>query len=148
MICKIITKHFSLFFFFRCFMNRIDENDENGGTISMIALIVFAYVVIMITTFCYLNVIRRINSVESMLTSTIFKSSITLKSCSDGLELRSPSFFMNTLGLYQPNSSNLDQKIASNVTRATRKMSSYLFLQSLQYAPIIIYSLCFLYDVI
>src|SRR4051794_25853772 len=98
----------------------MNRTDGNGGTISMIALIVFAYVVIMITTFCYLNVIKRINGVESMLTSTVFKSSCTLKSCSDGLELRPPSFFINTLGQYQPNSFNLDhsqQKIASNVAR-------------------------------
>src|SRR3954451_4335291 len=116
----MIYKNNNLIFsisFFRCFM---DRTSENGGTISMIALIVFAYVVIMITTFCYLNVIKRINGVES---STVFKSS-----CSDG--------FITTLGQYQPNSFNLDhsqQKIASNVTRATRKMTSYLFLQSLQY---------------
>ncbi|GBB85013.1 hypothetical protein RclHR1_01160007 [Rhizophagus clarus] len=162
-----------------CFMNRIDR--KNGSRISMITLIVFAYIVIIITTFCYLKVIKRIHGVETMLTSPVFKSirkrsgvssrdisrlstrkfsttsmtssrssSYTLQNPSDGLELRPPSFFMNALSQYRTNSNvpTFDQlKIASNITRATRKMASYIFLQLMQYTPFIIYCLCFLFDV-
>jgi hypothetical protein len=170
-------------FLFRCFMNRRDH--INGGRISMITLIVFAYIVIIITTFCYLKVIKRIHGVEIMLTSPVFKSirkkrntrdistrkfsttslrsspsmsssrfsSYTLQNPSDGLELRPPSFFMNTSNQYRTNSSinipTIEQlKIASNITRATRKMASYIFLQLMQYTPFIIYCLCFLFEVI
>ncbi|CAB5183002.1 hypothetical protein RhiirA5_503262 [Rhizophagus irregularis] len=170
-----------------CFMNRIDY--QNGSKVSMITLIIFAYIVIIITTFCYLKVIKRIHGVETMLTSPVFKSirkrrnistsrdisrrkfstASSLRSCpsmlssksshtsqntSDGLELRPPSFFMNTLSQYRNSSTNpniptIEQlKIASNITRATRKMASYIFLQLMQYTPFIIYCLCFLFDII
>ncbi|RIA81187.1 hypothetical protein C1645_573033 [Glomus cerebriforme] len=95
---------------------------------------------------------RKFSTTSSLQSS---RSSNTLGSSSDGLELRPPSFFMNTLNQYRTNSTNFNQipsivqqKIASNITRATRKMASYIFLQLVQYAPIIIYSLCFLFDIV
>ncbi|RGB23093.1 hypothetical protein C1646_677371 [Rhizophagus diaphanus] len=92
-----------------------------------------------------------LRSSPSMLSS---KSSYTSQNTSDGLELRPPSFFMNTLSQYRNSSTNsniptIEQlKIASNITRATRKMASYIFLQLMQYTPFIIYCLCFLFDII
>jgi len=170
-----------------CFMN---QDAESGSRVNLIALIVFAYVVAMTTSFCYMSVINRIHNVEAMLTSAKFtrnsmiekemkhvsvswskikksthkispEKSSELKSSKrssnstvsttsstsvDGLEIRPPSCF------YGPPPSRNDNMIATtaqkraekNIAIATRKMSSYIFLQLLQYTPIIIYSLCFL----
>lgn len=58
----------------------------------------------------------------------------------DGLEIRPPSFF------YGPTTAPTaaQERTLKNITKATRKMSSYIFLQMIQYTPIIIYSLCIL----
>ncbi|PKY45322.1 hypothetical protein RhiirA4_516382 [Rhizophagus irregularis] len=58
----------------------------------------------------------------------------------DGLEIRPPSFFYGPITA--PTAAQ--ERTLKNITKATRKMSSYIFLQMLQYTPIIIYSLCIL----
>src|SRR5436305_5038660 len=152
---------------------------KSGSRVNLIALTMFAYIVTIITTYCYMSVINRIHNVEVMLTATLTKNSkyepaskskfkkspkkispvfgnnlpklkpklssastISTTSSVDGLEIRPPSFF------YGPRRSKngvtaAQQRAVKNIAIATRKMSSYIFLQLLQYTPIIIYSLCF-----
>ncbi|RIA95334.1 hypothetical protein C1645_757777, partial [Glomus cerebriforme] len=162
---------------FWCFINQ----EESGSRVNLIALIIFTYVATIITSFCYMSVIKRIHNAEAMLTSTPFtknsnneqlkskilsfkkKSSqispdkissslsnfhktslehfLTISSTSiDGLETRPPSFFYGTT-----NSPTAAQECTvKNIAKATKKMSLYIFLQLIQYTPIIIYSLCIL----
>ncbi|CAG8682020.1 9819_t:CDS:2, partial [Funneliformis mosseae] len=134
-----------------CYMNRMNNY---GSKASMICSVIFTYIVIMTTTFCYLKVIKTIHGVELMLTSKSFKSAWCPIKCNrsssmtneDGLELRPPSFFITIMSIQSiPTASQ--QTVASNIMKATRKLTGYIFLQLIQYAPIIIYCLCFLYDV-
>src|SRR6266498_2222336 len=124
--------YFIIFFFFvffdRCYMNRIETS---GSKMSLIFLVSFIYIVIAISTFCYLKVIKKIHDVESNLATM---------SC-DGWKIKSPSI-MTT------NSQSASQRrTSSRIARATRKISVYILLQLIQYVPMIIYCLFFLFDI-
>ncbi|CAI2176706.1 3435_t:CDS:2 [Funneliformis geosporum] len=110
-----------------CYMNRMNNFSSK---ISMICLVILAYIVIMTTTFCYLKVIKTIHGVELMLASKLFKSEWcpikryrpSFMTNDDGFDLRPPSFFTTTVSIQSiPTASQ--QTIASNITRATRKIT-------------------------
>jgi hypothetical protein len=108
-----------------------------------------------------MGVIKRIHNAETMFADSYtkneryksksfsFKKSTQLFSPSsdhftittiDGLEIRPPSFFYGPITA--PTAAQ--ERTLKNITKATRKMASYIFLQMIQYTPIIIYSLCIL----
>ncbi|CAG8503279.1 16129_t:CDS:2 [Rhizophagus irregularis] len=140
---------------FWCFINQ----EETGSRVNLIALIVFSYVVTIMTSFCYMSVIKRIHNAETMFADSYtknerykskfysFKTQLLSPTSDhfsttiiDGLEIRPPSFFYGPITA--PTAAQ--ERTLKNITKATRKMSSYIFLQMLQYTPIIIYSLCIL----
>jgi len=154
---------------FWCFTQR----SASGSQVNLVAMVAFAYIVTAITTFCYLNVIKRIHNVESLLSAGIFKkpSKSTSRRTSEipMYNLNSPSISeryddrrnnrsASKSASYQDLSlpavlmtstmhrklTKAEKRVASKVTRATRRMSSYIFLQLIQYTPVIIYCLCLL----
>ncbi|CAG8599089.1 7295_t:CDS:2 [Paraglomus occultum] len=154
---------------FWCFTQR----SGSGSQVNLVAMVAFAYIVTAITTFCYLNVIKRIHNVESLLSAGIFKKSpkstsrrtseipmynLNSPSISERYDDRRNNRSINKSASYQDlslptvlmastvhrNLTKAEKRVAFKVTRATRRMSSYIFLQLIQYTPVIIYCLCLL----
>ncbi|CAG8507418.1 9706_t:CDS:2, partial [Paraglomus brasilianum] len=154
---------------FWCFTQR----SASGSQVNLVAMVAFAYIVTAVTTFCYLNVIKRIHNVESLLSAGILKKSpksmsrrtsdipmynLNSPSISERHDERRNSRYTNKSASYQDlslpavlmastvhrNLTKAEKRIAFKVTRATRRMSSYIFLQLIQYTPVIIYCLCLL----
>ncbi|CAI2162974.1 16733_t:CDS:2 [Funneliformis geosporum] len=143
---------------FWCFMNSL----KSGSRVNLIALIAFAYIVTIITSFSYMNVIKRINNVEAMLASFSRTKDSNMQDTEQSSSTWSTkfkqTFFFTSASLKSSNrTSTISRETMSNLDGLELRPPSFFYelrpsvivnaptaLQLIQYTPIIIYSLCFL----
>src|SRR4051794_2038822 len=99
---------------------------KSGSRVNLIALTMFAYIVTIITTFCYMSVINRIHNVELMLTTMLTRNSKH--------EPASRSKFKKSPKKISPDSGNNLPKLKPKLSSASTK-SSKSFVDGLEIRP-------------